>query len=162
MTRERLKFLLTFNEETGRFFWRGGVKRGCREGALAGTYDVKYPLIRIDGYFYKLHHLVWLWKTGAWPIEFVDHRDLKTKNSVPSNLRAATHSQNNANRRCRPNATGLKGVIRIRAAKMNKFGACISVNGRNRSLGRFKTAEDAHAAYRIAATERFGEFARFE
>lgn len=161
LTKDRLKSLFTFDEVTCRFFWRGGVKRGCREGMPAGSYDMKYPIIRIDGYVYKVHHLVWLWRTGNWPIEFVDHRDLHTKNDAADNLRAATHSQNNANRRCRPNSTGFKGVMR-QPHKEKPFGAYISIDGKNKSLGRFKTAEEAHAAYCAAAVERFGEFARFE
>jgi hypothetical protein len=157
LTHDRLTTILRFDEVTGRLFWRGGVKRGVWEGMPAGVYSHKYPRIKIDEFTYKIAHVIWFYKTGRWPPIFLDHRDLNTKNNDPDNLREANHSQNNANRRCRPNSTGFKGVIR----EGRRFGAYISINGKNKSLGRFDTPEAAHAAYCAAATERFGEFARF-
>lgn len=90
--------------------------------------------------------------------EEVDHIDRNSLNNQRSNLRLATRSQNNANRGV-SNSTGYKGV---RRAGQNRWQAVISVNGKLKALGRFSTPEAAHEAYKKAALEMFGEFARFE
>ena len=51
----------------------------------------------------------------------------------------------------------MKGVSRARG----RWRARIKTYGREVELGRFDTKEEAHAAYCRAATEYFGEFARF-
>lgn len=86
----------------------------------------------------------------------VDHRDRNGLNNRRSNLRPCTHSQNmaNANRHSN-NSTGFRGVTRSR----NKFRATIQVQGKMIRLGTFATAVDAAAAYNLAATKYFGEFA---
>jgi hypothetical protein len=83
----------------------------------------------------------------------VDHWDLDTLNNQRANLRACTNAQNQQNRKP---AAVLKGAHRSGPA----FHSSIRVNGRNIWLGRFATAEEAHAAYAQAAQEHFGDFAR--
>src|SRR5690242_15474624 len=64
----------------------------------------------------------------------VDHRDGNPLNCRRSNLRIATRSQNNSNRRVsKSNKTGFKGVDR----KGNKFRAVIQVNKVQKHLGYF-------------------------
>ena len=100
-----------------------------------------------------MHHLI----LGKYPGAQVDHRDGDGLNNRRSNLRLATHSQNQANQlRLRPdNTTGFKGVIRCR----NKWQAKIWNCGKVVHLGTFSTAEQAAAAYDRKALELFGEFA---
>ena len=91
----------------------------------------------------------------------IDHRDGNSKNNRLSNLRLSTHSENAANRRrYRNNASGFKGVSL--EARTGKWMAKITKDGRTYFLGRFPTAEEAHAAYAAKARELFGEFARTE
>src|SRR6516162_1885974 len=94
-----------------------------------------------------------LWMTGRWPRKLVDHRNCIKSDDHWDNLRDATHSQNGANSHARK---GCKGVIRTRG----KYEARIKVNYRNIYLGRFDSAERAHAVYAAAAEKHFGEFAR--
>jgi Demerecviridae HNH endonuclease len=96
---------------------------------------------------------------GHWCAQVIDHRDLDPSNNRLTNLRRATKSQNNANRRvCRNNASGLKGVSPDRG----RWRASIRKNGRRRHLGMFPTPQAAHAAYVKAARKLFGRFARTE
>ena len=95
--------------------------------------------------------------TGEWGRPAIDHRDGNSTNNRWSNLRRATPSQNNANRRRpRHNTSGYKGVY----FRWGFWRACIKRNGRRIYLGVFATPEEAHAAYVAAARKLFGEFAR--
>lgn len=91
----------------------------------------------------------------------VDHVDGNGLNNRRSNLRLATVAQNGMNSR-RPvnNTTGFKGVTYAKAR--NQFFASIMADNHVYRLGYFKTAEEAHAAYRGAAKVLHGKFARFK
>ena len=91
----------------------------------------------------------------------IDHIDGDGLNNRRSNLRAATHSENMRNRTQQKNNTsGFKRVCWHKQAR--KWTAAIKVNGRQKHLGMFDKAEDAHAAYCAAAANLHGEFARTE
>jgi hypothetical protein len=98
--------------------------------------------------------------TGEWCSVMIDHRDGNPSNNRWSNLRRATVSQNNANRRLhRNNKCGFKGVVQNH---IGRWVASIYKNGQRHHLGCFATAQEAHAAYVAAARKLFGEFARSE
>lgn len=157
LTIERLEELLTYDPETGIFVFR--VERGQKPvGTVAGYF---YPngrcQIAIDGEDYFRARLAWFWMTGEHPRREVDHKDGDPGNDRWVNLRLATTSQNHANRRGY-SASGFKGVYRDKKT----WAANITINGKVRHLGNFKTPELAHAAYIKAATEHYGEFARLD
>lgn len=89
----------------------------------------------------------------------VDHIDGDGLNCRRLNMRLCTQSENNLNTPMRSdNKSGFKGVSW--EAKAKKWRAEIGRAGKVRTLGRFATASEAHAAYTAAALELFGEFAR--
>lgn len=159
LTAERLRELLWYDPHSGAFKWLVDYSPRNRAGTLAGTYCDIYVRIRIDGVMYKAHRLAWLYMTGEWPPEDIDHRDLNRKNNRWENIRSATRSQNNANQSVRKdNKSGYKGV----SLKAGKWWAQICVRGERRSLGRFATLEEAVMIYRRAVSDEFGEFARVD
>lgn len=87
----------------------------------------------------------------------VDHKDGVKSNNVRSNLRPCTRSQNGANSN-RNNRSGYRGVKVDR--RTGCISASISVDGRQKYLGAFSSAEVAARAYDDAAIDAFGEFAR--
>lgn len=88
--------------------------------------------------------------------EQVDHVNGDGLNNFRSNLRLATHSQNNMNsKKRRNNKAGFKGITKDNG----KYRAQIKRNRRLTYLGTFDTPEEAHEAYCEAAKEYFGEFA---
>lgn len=96
---------------------------------------------------------------GDIPGMVIDHINGNKLDNRRCNLRHATRGQNNANAGLRKNnTTGFKGVSIRRDT--GKFMAQITVNGVNRKLGTFATAEEAHAAYAAEAKNNYGEFAK--
>jgi hypothetical protein len=163
LTQERLKELLDYDPETGIFTWRG-VQRQTSVGTIAGSVDKDgYIAICVDYSPRRASRLAWLWMTGEWPSDQVDHKDRDRKNNRFSNLRLATGSQNQGNRSLsKTNKSGFKGVSRYRAGERSgrPWQASIRISGKSKNLGYFSTREEAHAAYCAAATAVFGEFAR--
>jgi hypothetical protein len=156
LTANELKQLVRYDAETGLFYWAGKPRVGVRIGALAGEQNIAYPRIRLRRIEYKAHRLAWLYVHGEWPSGDIDHINGDPSDNRIANLRVATPGQNLANSKRRAdNSSGFKGVA-------------LQSNGRNwrahfggQYLGSFSTKEEAHAAYRRAATAAVGEFARF-
>src|SRR5262249_25521988 len=160
VTHARLCEVLDYDDETGEFYWRKRMSPRAGPGQIAGMRNRDgYRFIAIDGRIYPAHRLFWLYMTGKMRSGGIDHRDGHPSNNRWYNLRPATRSQNCANRRIpRHNTCGLKGVSLHRG----KYDALICKKGRKYYLGRFSTAQEAHAAYAEAARKLFGEFARTE
>lgn len=159
LTQARLKELLHYDPETGHFTWL--VKVGCvTPGRRAGTkHSGGYVQMKLDGRFYLAHRLAWLYETGSWPPDQIDHvNGIRSDNRI-CNLRPATPTQNCCNARVRTKSTsGYKGVCWV--ARDKRWMASITVNKKTEYLGYFKTAEQAHAAYVEAASRLHGKFAR--
>jgi AP2 domain/HNH endonuclease len=159
VTRARLRELLHYNPKTGQFRWhkRPGARPGPSAGHFPRQQNGRY--IQIDGRPYNECHLAWFYMTGRWGTPTIDHRDGDATNNRWNNLRRATRSQNNANRRRpRHNTSGYKGVYLHRRSE--QWCAQIGRDGRTIYLGTFPTPQAAHAAYVAAARKLFGEFAR--
>lgn len=89
----------------------------------------------------------------------VDHINGDGLDNRGANLRLATHAENGLNKGClKNNKIGIKGVSWCRRSE--KWKAQIQLNGRSKTLGRFDTTEEAAAAYREAAQQLHGPFAR--
>src|SRR3972149_186400 len=97
--------------------------------------------------------------TNAKASELVDHQNHNTLDNRRENLRVCNKSQNAANRRSmqRNNNSGYQGVHWDKGS--GKWGSRIRVDGKDRSLGRFTSKDQAALAYNEAARHYFGEFA---
>ncbi len=161
LTVERLRALLRYDASSGVFIWIGSACRSLKNGTVAGVFhrSTGYVRIKIGRRIYYAHRLAWLYMTGKWPVALVDHQDGDKANNAWSNLRHAWASQNRQNvGLSRRNTSGFKGVSFCR--RRGNYEANIRCAGKLKHLGRFKTPEAAHAAYRSAAETYFGPFAR--
>lgn len=132
----------------GRWFAWLGTKASAR------TYAKRHRLGSGDAIEY-MHRLI----LGAAAGRFGDHRNGDGLDNRRSNLRAASHAENNRNRVGLAGATSrFKGVSLDR--KSGKWFACIKYERRTRSLGHYEDEIAAAQAYDTAAREHFGEFAR--
>jgi hypothetical protein len=133
-------------------------------GKVAGCVRRRgYIFISIRGFgLIGAHRLAWIYTNGdIHPNLEVDHRDGNPSNNAISNLRIATSSQQKRNRRVQSNnRSGLKGAHYHAIHRGKKWRSQIKVDDRLIFLGYFHTADEAHVAYRDAAVEHFGEFAR--
>lgn len=111
--------------------------------------------------FFTVHRIVFAMMNVQVPVGvYIDHKDGNAFNNAWLNLRLATPSQNLRNmRKHKSRKHDLpKGVYRY-GGKL-PYRSQIFVNGKPKKVGFFNTVEEAHAAYRKAVSEHFGEFAR--
>ena len=127
-----------------------GVAVGCNSGG--------YLITMVEGKLYKVHRLVYLWHHGHMP-KLLDHIDGNRSNNRIDNLREATDQQNGCNRgKNKNNKSGHKGVHYDK--RRGKWQAQIMVNRKNFHVGYFDDPEEAHEAYKKAAANYHGDFAR--
>lgn len=110
---EELKRVLTYDPDSGNFTFN--IKKGGMNiGDIAGYIQADgYRAISCNGIQYKAHRLAWLYMTGSFPENQLDHINMNKDDNRFSNLRKATRSQNNMNRRSYSNnKLGCKGVHR--------------------------------------------------
>jgi len=90
--------------------------------------------------------------------KFVDHRDGNTLDNRKENLRLATPTENNRNRRrMNPqNTSGFNGVFWEK--NISKWRVQVSLNNKTRHVGVYETLSDAVEARRRASLEFYGEF----
>ena len=142
---ERLHELLKYNQRTG-FFIRKISRQQYHKGLIAGCLNRKgYRVITIDSRQYLASRLAWFYVHGSWPKDEIDHRNGVRDDNRLANLREASHSENQQNRRQahKSNTTGFLGV----SPNERKFRAQIKINGNRLHLGNFATPQEAHAAY---------------
>jgi hypothetical protein len=154
ITQDRLKELLNYDNETGIFTWKIFRNNRAKTGYIAGLKNSDgYIRISIDKRMYLAHRLAWLYMYGEVAKNFIDHVDgVKTNNSI-KNLRESTNEQNlqNIKKSYKNNSCGILGVYFNKAN--NNFRAQIRANGITKSLGSFKTPEEARQAYIKAKRE---------
>src|SRR4029077_3293585 len=148
--------LFSYNPQTGdliRHSFRG-------KGKPAGTKRPRSINVFVARQQYKAHRIIWKMMTGEDPSDLLDHRNCDPHDNRWVNLRDANNSLNIANSRLRPdNLAGFKGVHMRRDKRT--FRAVIECNGKRFNLGDYRTPEEAHAAYKGAATVLFGAYARY-
>jgi len=157
VTSLELEKLIDYDSVTG-IFKRIKTLGPCAAGSIVGTRASNgYLSVMVNGESYLLHRLAWLITTGDWPTGQIDHVDGNRTNNAFRNLRDATGSQNQYNRKRQINNTsGFKGVSYHK--KTGRYRATININKKQISLGYFKTADKAHQAYIAKAQEIAGVF----
>lgn len=150
LTQAELKKHLVYDPETGIF-------TRIKSGAVAGSSHTRgYSRIHICGAQHLSHRLAFLYMTGAWPPEHVDHINHAHDDNRWVNLRAASRAQNQANRLANKNSrTGVKGVTPCGPS----FRAMIRIKNKRHNLGSFATVEAAAEAYRKELMRVAGQFA---
>lgn len=152
ITLQQVKEWIHYDPETGIFTWLQGyfkIGRGSRAGhEVKRSPKHRYLQCNILKNQMLCHRLAWFYMTGQWPKDQIDHMDGNPFNNKFSNLREASHKQNQENKRPTHNSkTGHKGIT---LEPSNKWRAKIKHNFQTIYLGMFENLEDAIAARKSA------------
>jgi hypothetical protein len=151
LTASRLRELLSYDAETGVFVWRVH-HRPKMPGDRAGGFGHGYIQIRLDGRLYYAHRLAWLYVTGEWPDEQIDHINGDGVDNRFANLRPCSNDENQKNLGLRKtNTSGFSGVRWDK--ERQKWAAHIRINGKVTQLGRFNSKDEARTAYLVKRAE---------
>lgn len=154
-----LKSLLDYDPDTGIFIWKVDRGNNKTKGLQAGSLHVTgYIHISIDNKIYQAHRLAWLYMTGDWPDQHIDHIDRIRNNNKWNNLRKANRQQNAANQKLRKtNKSGYKGVSWDQ--RSGKYVSVIRVNNKIKHLGYYDDPKEAYCKYLENAKKYFGDYA---
>jgi len=168
---EFLRECFRYVPETGEVFWRARPESHfvtaahCTTwnrkyaGRLAGTRDAEGYVRLTFVYMGRerkpfAHSVIYALENQGRRPDFVDHRNVDTVDNRRTNLRPATRSQNNANRRGWSKLGLPKGV----SVSGRRFSASAKKDGVTWYLGAYDTPAEAHAAYCARGRELHGEF----
>jgi len=159
-TQKRLKELLHYDPVTGIPTWKVFRRHNANIGDVAGYINKRgYRIISIDDHPYKASRLAYLYMTGNFPSEEIDHENRIKHDDSWGNLRPLSRLGNNLNRGIMANNTSdVTGVYWNK--KLSKWRSAINVNYKYIHLGYFKDKIDAVVA-RWEAEKKHG-FCRFQ
>jgi hypothetical protein len=159
---DEVRRLYAYDPETGIVSWKASCHKdkNGKEAGHNGVRGYRRVVVSLDGKKRALaaHRVAWLLMTGAWPEGMIDHINRVTSDNRWCNLRQATNSKQNGNKRLHgSNTSGHRGV-RWKGGDTNAWVATILEDGLLRHLGTYHNKEEAIRAYEAEAKEVFGEF----
>lgn len=148
-SQQELNERFSYNEETGVLTFKNHNYKSY-EGKVVGYKQANgYVVVNYKGKKYRAHRVIWMMMTGEDPKELtIDHIDGDKSNNTWSNLRIATDSQQQHNKR-------------YRGYRKTPWGYTVRIliNGERVTLGTFKTEHEAQSAYQVKCKEVRGDFA---
>lgn len=147
---QRIRSGITYHPDTGIF-----TRNGRPAGSVRKDWDGNPACrtIKLFGKSYYEHRLAYMWMTGFYPIEVIDHIDGNPLNNRWDNLRSVTQEENLKNTRVPK--TNKYGVMGVKPSGNGRWAASIRVSKETVPLGVFSTFEEA-VSIRKSAEELFG------
>jgi hypothetical protein len=158
-TIERIRELFDCDADVGRITWKQRPSNRVRVGDEAGTAtnSYGYRVVGVDGKVLIASRVIWAHVKGEWPTFDIDHINGNRSDNRIANLRQATRSENQCNRRKQANnSSGFKGVYFER--RLCKWRARIMRGGKSVCLGLYESASEASDAYERGAKAMHGDF----
>ena len=132
ITAALLRELFHYDPDTGVFTRLVRTSNNCKLGPSGMLTKRGSVAVSVCGKKRAAHRLAWLYMTGEWPADEIDHIDGRAR---------------------RGNKSGFLGVSR----HQGQWQARIHMGGKVKRLGLFKTPEEAHLAY-VAAKRQLHPF----
>ena len=99
ITARELREILSYNPHNGVFRWKVRLSPRSNPGEQAGHINGRgYRTIKIRGKHYYAHRLAWLYHTGYFPNDEIDHINNDKLDNRLVNLREVTRWENQQNR----------------------------------------------------------------
>lgn len=150
---ERLRELLSYDQNSGAFTWRAPESNRVKVGSEAGLVAANgRRYVGIGGKLFMAHRLAWAISYGAWPEKNVvpvngDYLDIRL-----ANLKEETYGETARKGRVRGGgSSGVKGVSFDKSR--GRWLAYITREYKHVSLGQFATKDEAVAARRGAEAQ---------
>ena len=166
-----LRQLIDYDPETGALVWRVRDVSFFTDGGKSALHSMRVwnaiyankPALSykgLNGYFkgailgkpYRAHRVAWAIYSGAWPENDIDHINGKRSDNRIANLRTATRQENSKN-----SAIGIKntsGTIGVYWREdQSRWVAQVSINGKQKHIGYFKSKDEATQARAKASAE---------
>ena len=155
LTQERVRELLNYDPDTGVVTWRVRTSNRVKVGDPITTLSSKgYIMVGIDGVRYKLHRIIFLYMTGAFPAHHIDHITRDRCDNRWCNLRPSTPKYNQRNMKVfSSNTSGVTGVSWY--TRGMSWHVTITDNYIGYKLGSFDDFTEA-VAHRLAAEDCLG------
>lgn len=168
ITQEIINECFFYNKNTGILCWKErpahhfGSNMVCKRwnkrysGKKAGTIHKnqngkKYITISIFNKRFFAHRVIWLFVYGVWPKNEIDHINGNSIDNRLNNLRHVKRSENNQNLRIsKRNKSGIIGVRKYAKNKVETWVADIGYKGKSKTIGFFRTKEEAITARKKA------------
>jgi len=154
ITQEKLKSLLSYDEDTGIFTWLTSNFAGkeCQVNTTQG-----YVKIQIEGRYYYAHRLAFIYLGEHIPHgAVIDHINGIRSDNCKNNLRIVSYAVNAHNRK-QANTTSNSRILGVSFHKAsNKWRAAIHIDKKQKHLGLFNTSFEAELAYQNAKQQYFG------
>lgn len=149
---KRIIFHYNYDGINGCITWN--LAAGYRPlGGKAGS----FRKLVVDGVYYEKSRIIWKIMTGEDPSDTVDHRDGNVQNICWDNLRLASQSQQNINRKLKSNSTGHRGVYENHPGQ---YRILVSMDNVDYWRYGFKNLDEAVTARKILSEKLQGEFIR--
>lgn len=153
-TYEELNEAFRYDPETGVIHWRNPAPRH-KDGTEAGFSAHGYKVIHFKGKTYSYNQIVWVLNCEEWPDKVIGFKDGNPQNTRFENLAYGERPSARGERGPHPklskgSSTGHKGVCYYGG----RWKVTIRINGKQKSVGTYKTKEEAIEARR-AAEEAF-------
>jgi len=159
LTQEYLKSVLNYDPETGLFVRIKRTSNSVKIGDVAGSIKMssggkRYIAIRVNGKKHSAHRLAFLYMTGNFPENQVDHDDGNGTNNKWLNLNDVSNIENSRNQRLSAANTSDHTGVRWNK-KERKWKVRIGVNYEMITLGTFDDFFEA-ICRRKSAENKYG------
>lgn len=145
ITQAYVKNMLHYDPETGIFTWTNCLRsdfNGKEAGHIKSHSTIDYPhrVIHISGVSVHASRLAWLYMTGEWPVNVIDHINRNQMDNSWDNLRDISVADNNRNLAIfKDNTTGYNGIRLIRGM----YNVRVRRDEILYNIGHYKTLDEA-------------------